>query len=124
MTYPPALLSYSVTPSTVPYAADPSAPSVVMLMVTATNETRKPVPATQLSFTLHAGGGGGDLVADATGIDASGALGTAWTISGDGATFTAVPHDAPATLSPGDSLAFFLAGVHVNGVAGSGQIDV
>ena len=52
---PPALLSYAVTPTVVPYLNDPSAPGTVSLMIAGNNATGANQACPRLAVTLPGG---------------------------------------------------------------------
>ena len=119
---PGARLLYGVTPTAVPYTADPAAPSVVDLMVTATNATA--APSSARSSSSHCRSATATAIWWRTRPGSPPRPPTAPTgIDGADGTYTAIPR-GDGTLAPGAGIAFFLTGVRVNGAAGSALILV
>lgn len=125
MSYPPADFAYAVTPTVVPYTIDSGHITPVTLLITVNNPAAKFVACSRLVFDLPAGSGAGDLTNNPTTIAATPALGVPWSITADmSGVLTAVPNAGTSGIGPGDSIAFLIANIQVNGLPGLAIIDV
>jgi len=120
MASPPTLFTYLVVPTSVPYTDDPATPSTVTLLLAVANNTGKDAVCTEIDFLLPA-----SLTTNPSSVMPSAALGTAWTIVGDGnGKLTATPRVPSNPLAAGDSIAFIVSGVQVAQGAGIAGITV
>jgi len=115
---PPALLSYAVTPTTVPTTTDPTNPSTVTLMIVVANGTGRQQLCSEIDFLVPA-----SLTTNPSSIAPAAAIGTNWSIQSDGnGRLTATPRVALAPINPGDSLAFLIEGAQVAQAVGLAEI--
>lgn len=124
MNYPPALLYYEVTPTAVPYSVGTEVQKVT-LMLSVNNPTKRHLDCSRIVFAIPPGTGNGDLTDDVSAITPTPALGVDWDITSDGAgNLTAVPAAGCTGIDAGDSIAFLVADIEVNGLPGLAEIGV
>lgn len=121
---PPALFTYAITPTSVPYRNAGDSPQTVDLTITVLNPTLGPVRCSRLVFVLPVGSGGSDLTATPA-VGTEPGLGVKWSITSDGqGTLTAMPKAPVTGLDLGGSIAFSVTGVQVNTLPGLTEIEV
>lgn len=116
-------LSYAVYPNPNPIQASPlqGAPSLVTLLIVVSNSTNEVIDCESISFGFKQGSNAKDFSTDFTSVSTAPADG--WSITQDGAFFTATPDNAPAQVGR-EGLTFYLSNIKVNQQPGTTSMTI